>query len=244
MSHTNTTGKLRRWLLTAAAASVVAAVAGCDSDDDPAPTPASAQLQASPSDETQQETRDEAAEEAARERTAAREAITAAIDEDDYPAAIAAAETLSAQEQDQTRRRISNAIGRRVVRNLRNGELFAAQALLRDADSYPATDQLSAARDKYRAAKQRREQRITQELNAIEPDPVPFPERPAPLPEITDEDLGGSADGNCSSEYEGACVPADVGDVDCGELSDTDFSSVGSDPYRLDADSDGIACES
>lgn len=49
---------------------------------------------------------------------------------------------------------------------------------------------------------------------------------------------------NCSSEYSGACVPADVYDVDCTELSDTDFESVGSDPYGLDADSDGIACES
>lgn len=52
-----------------------------------------------------------------------------------------------------------------------------------------------------------------------------------------------AADG-CSPEYEGACVPDNVGDVDCTELSDSDFSSVGSDPYGLDADGDGIACES
>jgi hypothetical protein len=54
----------------------------------------------------------------------------------------------------------------------------------------------------------------------------------------------GSSDAGCSDEYEGACVPADAYDVDCGELADSDFDSVGSDPYGLDADGDGVACES
>lgn len=52
-----------------------------------------------------------------------------------------------------------------------------------------------------------------------------------------------SSDG-CSPEYAGACVPDDAGDVNCTDLYDTDFDSVGSDPYGLDRDGDGIACES
>jgi hypothetical protein len=58
---------------------------------------------------------------------------------------------------------------------------------------------------------------------------------------------GGAGDegaDDCSAEYSGACIPADAGDVDCTELADSDFASVGSDPYRLDADGDGVACES
>ena len=54
-------------------------------------------------------------------------------------------------------------------------------------------------------------------------------------------DSGGSG---CDPNYTGACVPTDQGDVDCGDIPETDFNSVGSDPERLDADNDGIACES
>jgi hypothetical protein len=54
----------------------------------------------------------------------------------------------------------------------------------------------------------------------------------------------GSGDVGCSDEYTGACVPADAYDVNCGELVESDFDSVGSDPYGLDADGDGVACES
>jgi resuscitation-promoting factor RpfB len=64
----------------------------------------------------------------------------------------------------------------------------------------------------------------------------PAPAAPAAGP-------GSSSDG-CSPEYEGTCVPDDVGDVNCSDLSATDFASVGSDPYGLDRDGDGIACES
>lgn len=54
----------------------------------------------------------------------------------------------------------------------------------------------------------------------------------------------GSGDAECSDEYVGACVPVDAYDVDCDELVESDFDSVGSDPYGLDADGDGVACES
>jgi hypothetical protein len=51
------------------------------------------------------------------------------------------------------------------------------------------------------------------------------------------------SENSCSPEYEGACIPADVADVDCSELKVRGFRSVGEDPYRLDANGDGIACE-
>lgn len=54
----------------------------------------------------------------------------------------------------------------------------------------------------------------------------------------------------CHPSYEGACVPADVSDVDCeGGNSNSPYYVrgpiyvVGSDEYELDRDGDGIACE-
>jgi hypothetical protein len=55
---------------------------------------------------------------------------------------------------------------------------------------------------------------------------------------------GDAGSGGCDSNYEGACVPTDYGDVDCGDLLETDFDVVGVDVDGLDGDGDGIACES
>jgi hypothetical protein len=52
-----------------------------------------------------------------------------------------------------------------------------------------------------------------------------------------------TAQPSCNPNYSGACLPL-TGDVDCGEISARDFSSTGSDPFQLDGDDDGIACES
>ena len=41
-----------------------------------------------------------------------------------------------------------------------------------------------------------------------------------------------------------ACLPRNRSDVDCGQISATNFRVKGSDPYGLDADGDRIACES
>ena len=51
---------------------------------------------------------------------------------------------------------------------------------------------------------------------------------------------------NCSDSYEGACVqPFDgYSQVDCSQIGAHDFRSVGDDPYGLDPDHDGVACES
>jgi hypothetical protein len=68
-----------------------------------------------------------------------------------------------------------------------------------------------------------------------------------PLPDVggglDDDDSDGDG---CSDSYEGACLdPYDGYDnADCYSIPETDFDSVGSDPYDLDRDGDGIACES
>ena len=52
------------------------------------------------------------------------------------------------------------------------------------------------------------------------------------------------ARGGCDPNYTGACVPPYPPDVDCRDIGVKNFRSIGSDPHRLDADKDGIACES
>ncbi len=49
----------------------------------------------------------------------------------------------------------------------------------------------------------------------------------------------------CEPNYAGACIPPydQVGDLDCKDISEQNFQSIGSDPHRLDRDNDGIACE-
>jgi hypothetical protein len=65
---------------------------------------------------------------------------------------------------------------------------------------------------------------------------------PAPPPSTTTS--------SCDPNYAGACVPADASDVDCagGSGDGPEYVGpvqvVGSDPYGLDADGDGYACES
>lgn len=58
--------------------------------------------------------------------------------------------------------------------------------------------------------------------------------KPAPL-------SGGGK--NCDPNYTGACIPPYPPDLDCTEISATNFNSVGSDPHGFDGDGDGIACE-
>ena len=59
------------------------------------------------------------------------------------------------------------------------------------------------------------------------------------------------AQSGCHPSYQGACVPAGVPDVDCAGGGGNGpyyvqgpIRVVGPDPYRLDRDGDGRACES
>ena len=69
------------------------------------------------------------------------------------------------------------------------------------------------------------------------------------VPDTVGGDEGGDddADGDgCSDSYDGACLDPSEGDneVHCTEIGEQDFNSIGDDPYGLDPDLDGAACES
>ncbi|MDP8960323.1 MAG: thermonuclease family protein [Actinomycetota bacterium] len=68
-------------------------------------------------------------------------------------------------------------------------------------------------------------------LSKPAPPPRRVPQSPAP-PE------------GCDPNYGGACVPPHPPDLDCDDVAEKDFQSVGSDPHGLDGDKDGVACES
>lgn len=65
---------------------------------------------------------------------------------------------------------------------------------------------------------------------SVPPTPVPPTATPKPQPA-------------CDPNYTGACVPPYPPDVNCPQIPVKNFRSIGSDPHRLDADHDGIACE-
>ena len=85
----------------------------------------------------------------------------------------------------------------------------------------------------------------TCEPRAPLPSPTPSPE-PAPPPAPEPEPAPAN---NCHPSYTGACVPADVSDVDCAGGSGNGpayvgrVTVVGPDVYGLDRDNDGIGCE-
>jgi micrococcal nuclease len=47
----------------------------------------------------------------------------------------------------------------------------------------------------------------------------------------------------CDPAYAGACIPPPPPDLDCADIPERRFRSVGADPHRLDGDGNGIACE-
>jgi hypothetical protein len=57
------------------------------------------------------------------------------------------------------------------------------------------------------------------------------------------EEQGNQAIQTCDPSYSGACVPPFPPDVNCPDVNGTNFQVNGTDPHRLDADNDGIACE-
>ncbi|AFS81461.1 excalibur domain-containing protein [Candidatus Nitrosopumilus koreensis AR1] len=49
---------------------------------------------------------------------------------------------------------------------------------------------------------------------------------------------------NCDPSYPDFCIPSSSPDLDCGDISQKRFTVLQPDPHRLDADKDGIGCES
>jgi hypothetical protein len=159
-----------------------------------------------------------------------------AVDNDHYRAAIAIATAIGTRDADSIRKRIANRLAQRVLSAVRTGERDRAKTLLSQADDYPMTTRMRLARARYKAATaravQRREaadQRRREEAAKAAPEPKP--------------------QSNCDPNYEGACLDPTSADYDCagGSGNGPDYTgpvrSVGSDPFDLDRDRDGLACE-
>ena len=50
--------------------------------------------------------------------------------------------------------------------------------------------------------------------------------------------------GECDPSYPTICLPSPPPDLDCPQIPHQDFAVVPPDPHGLDADEDGIGCES
>jgi hypothetical protein len=82
--------------------------------------------------------------------------------------------------------------------------------------------------------------------------PRPSTTRATPVPTTPRTTPTAAAATGCHPSYVGACLPPDAVDVDCAGGGGNGpvyvyakrFKVVGPDVYRLDADGDGIACES
>ncbi|MGH3334602.1 MAG: thermonuclease family protein, partial [Nocardioides sp.] len=68
----------------------------------------------------------------------------------------------------------------------------------------------------------------------------PIPKAPAPPPTPTPTPTLAPS---CNANYGRVCLPLS-GDVDCSGITAQDIPVVGTDVFRLDADGDGIGCES
>ena len=81
---------------------------------------------------------------------------------------------------------------------------------------------------------------------------APVAAAPTPRPTVALAPTTAAPTSGCHPWYSGACVPTGFSDVDCaggsgngpGYVSGKNFRVVGADVYGLDADGDGVACES
>jgi len=81
--------------------------------------------------------------------------------------------------------------------------------------------------------------------------PASVPASTAPPVTTTTVPVRPLAGGGCHPSYRGTCIPPDVSDADCAGgkgdgphfVQEKDIQVVGPDPYRLDADGDGLGCE-
>lgn len=55
---------------------------------------------------------------------------------------------------------------------------------------------------------------------------------------------GGRPAGECDPSYPTICLPSPPPDLNCPQIPYNDFPVLPPDPHRLDADEDGIGCES
>ncbi len=56
--------------------------------------------------------------------------------------------------------------------------------------------------------------------------------------------VGAPSRENCEPAYPTVCLPSPQPDLNCPQILCTNFAALPADPHGLDADKDGIACES
>lgn len=54
---------------------------------------------------------------------------------------------------------------------------------------------------------------------------------------------GGGGNGNCDPSYLNVCIAPYPPDLDCADVSYSNFEVIGSDPHGFDGDGDGVGCE-
>lgn len=74
------------------------------------------------------------------------------------------------------------------------------------------------------------------------PHKAPASRKPTPGPKTTEPASGGGGTRGCADGYK-PCIPPFPPDVNCDDV-DGPITVTGSDPHGLDADGDGVACES
>jgi hypothetical protein len=166
-----------------------------------------------------------------------------AADSGDYARAVTIAAAIGPVQRAAIRRRIANRIARSARAAVRAGDRARASRLIARATRFPTTSLTRQARASYRAARARAAQRVAARRLAAEQ------RRAAAAAKKAAAEAAPDASANCDPNYEGACLDPSSSDYDCegGSGDGPDYTgavrSVGSDPFDLDRDGDGVACE-
>ena len=165
-----------------------------------------------------------------------------AVDDDRYADATTIATAIGASAADCGPQAHRRRLARRASVALSAGDRSAARALLIEANDYPTTTQERQARASYRAATARAVQRRQQRR-------VAAAQRRRAMAAAATAAAQPKPQSNCDPNYEGACLDPTSSDYDCsgGSGDGPDYTgpvrSVASDPFDLDRDGDGLACE-
>ncbi len=153
-----------------------------------------------------------------------------AVKNDDYDRATEMVSALDADELSSILRRIANRLAGRAIAAVQAGDRERARELVIAAKAYPSTKRTRRAHATYKRAK----------ANAV---------RAGQRTVRAGAKAKAATDGACDPNYEGACLNAQSPDYDCegGSGDGPDYTgrvrSVGSDPFQLDRDGDGVGCE-
>ena len=66
---------------------------------------------------------------------------------------------------------------------------------------------------------------------------------PTPLRLVDPGTPGSTGRGGCDDSYPDVCIPRYPPDLDCGQITERDFTVRGPDPHGFDREGDGLGCE-